>query len=67
MPLSASSSVTYGYDAIGQIGSASYDNGMCVAYGYDAAGNRTSQTNAAGAETTWGTGSYWGCLTWTAP
>lgn len=66
IPVSADSSATYGYDELGQLRSARYDNGACVAYVYDPAGNRTSQSNTLGAETTWGA-SYWGCLTWTAP
>jgi hypothetical protein len=63
----ASASVTYGYDPLGRVNTALYDNGVCVVYAYDMNGNRTSQTNTSGGapETaTWGTGS-WGCFYWT--
>ena len=69
MPASANSSATYSYDEGGQLRSAVYDNGSCVAYVYDAAGNRTSQTTTVGGtpvEATWGDGN-WGCFKWTAP
>ncbi|WP_332772048.1 hypothetical protein [Phenylobacterium sp.] len=62
----ASASITYGYDALGRIGAAYYDNGTCIAFSYDAVGNRTAQSNTtAGAPgtSTWGGGS-WGCFQW---
>jgi YD repeat-containing protein len=40
----ANGSVTYAYDALGRIVSASYDTGVIVIYTYDANGNRLSQT-----------------------
>jgi len=64
----ASASITYGYDELGRVTTALYDNGTCIVYTYDAVGNRTSQTNstAAGPQTPiWGTGS-WGCFQWAA-
>lgn len=67
VPTVANGSVNYGYDALGRVTSALYDNGLCIAYTYDANGNRTSQTNTiAGAPETpvWGVGS-WGCFNWT--
>lgn len=67
VPTVANESVIYRYDAAGRIGSALYDNGLCVAYTYDANGNRTSQTNAnTAAAATWGSAS-WGCFKWTNP
>lgn len=67
IPGSANSSASYGYDQLGRLNSALYDNGLCVAYVYDASGNRTSQTNTindAPEDPVWGTGS-WGCFKWT--
>lgn len=64
----ASASVTYTYDLLGRITTATYDNGVCVAYAYDAVGNRTAQTNtqSSAAQTPiWGAGN-WGCFQWTA-
>jgi YD repeat-containing protein len=62
------SGVVYGYDAVGRVTSALYDNGTCLAYAYDANGNRTSQTvtSSGGAPQTptWGTGTF-GCFSWT--
>jgi YD repeat-containing protein len=40
----ANGSVTYTYDALGRVLSASYDTGVIVIYAYDANGNRTQQT-----------------------
>lgn len=36
-------SVTYTYDALGRLKTATYSNGAVITYSYDAAGNRTSQ------------------------
>jgi YD repeat-containing protein len=47
----ANGSVTYSYDALGRVTSASYDTGVIVYYTYDANGNRTQQVinvNTAG-------------------
>ena len=69
IPVGASSSTGYGYDQLGQLRSALYDNGACVTYSYDAAGNRTSQETTVSdtpEDATWGSG-YWGCFAWTAP
>ena len=40
----ANGSVTYTYDALGRVSTASYDTGVIVIYAYDANGNRTQQT-----------------------
>jgi len=40
----ANGAVTYTYDALGRVLSASYDTGVIVIYAYDANGNRTQQT-----------------------
>ena len=40
----ANGSVTYTYDALGRVTTASYDTGVIVIYTYDANGNRTQQT-----------------------
>ncbi len=67
LPQSAGASVDYGYDQLGRVTTALYDNGTCVLYAYDPAGNRTSQsiTLSGAPETpTWGTGT-WGCFNWT--
>src|ERR1700722_7288038 len=39
----ANGSVTYTYDALGRVSSASYDTNVIVYYSYDANGNRTQQ------------------------
>ncbi|TGQ51031.1 hypothetical protein EN836_26170 [Mesorhizobium sp. M1C.F.Ca.ET.193.01.1.1] len=62
-PTIANSSVNYGYDALGRVTSALYDNGLCIAYTYDANGNRTSQVNST-QTAVWGSGA-WGCFKWT--
>lgn len=66
IPASAlGSGVVYGYDKVGRLTTALYDNGLCVAYAYDANGNRTSQTNStASATPVWGTGTF-RCFNWT--
>ncbi len=63
----AAGSINYGYDPLGRLVTARYDNGLCIVYAYDANGNRTSQINStASAAATWGSGT-WGCFAWTAP
>jgi len=39
----ASETVTYTYDALGRVTSATYGSGIVINYTYDAAGNRTQQ------------------------
>lgn len=67
-PCSANAAaVSYGYDALGRLTTALYDNGLCIVYAYDASGNRTSQNNTSGSapeSPVWGTG-VWGCAKWT--
>ncbi|XWX55118.1 RHS repeat protein [Methylosinus sporium] len=41
--LAANGSVTYSYDALGRLVSASFDTGVIIMYGYDPNGNRTQQ------------------------
>jgi YD repeat-containing protein len=62
-----SSAVIYGYDPVGRLATARYDDGTCMIYTYDANGNRTSAvaTNAGTPELAeWGSGA-WGCFDWT--
>jgi YD repeat-containing protein len=59
--LAANGSVTYTYDALGRVTTASYDTNVCVAYAYDPNGNRTSQSVLMTTPTSTG---YWGCFTW---
>ena len=40
---SHASGITYTYDALGRVITATYDNGTVIFYNYDAAGNRTTQ------------------------
>jgi YD repeat-containing protein len=40
---SHASGITYTYDALGRVLTATYDNGTVIFYNYDAAGNRTTQ------------------------
>ena len=40
---SHASGITYTYDALGRVITATYDNGTQISYNYDAAGNRTAQ------------------------
>ncbi|TCU67439.1 RHS repeat protein [Bradyrhizobium sp. R2.2-H] len=64
----ADSSVSYGYDQVGRVTSAAYNNGLCIVYTYDANGNRTAQSysmSSGPASQNWGAG-VWGCyLKWT--
>lgn len=60
----ANGGVTYTYDALGRVTSASYDTGVIIIYSYDANGNRTSQTiNTNSASGTWGSFT-WGAALW---
>lgn len=65
MPATASGSVLYGYDPLGRVTTALYDNGTCVIYAYDPNGNRTSQVTIAASASAplWGTAT-WGEFTW---
>jgi YD repeat-containing protein len=62
----ASAGVTYAYDALGRLASATYDNGVIIYYYYDEDGNRLTQVvqaNAAAAVWNnfyWGSGAQWG-------
>ena len=67
----ANGSVTYTYDALGRVASASYDTGVIVIYAYDANGNRTQQViNVNTATLTWTatatpcTANCWGAGLW---
>jgi len=69
--LAANGSVTYTYDALGRVASASYDTGVIVIYTYDANGNRTQQViNVNTATLTWTatatpcTANCWGAGLW---
>jgi YD repeat-containing protein len=57
----ASSSVTFTYDALGRVSTATYDTGIIVTYTYDANGNRLVQSITAG-----GPGVNWGGFNWSA-
>lgn len=60
----ANGSVTYAYDSLGRVISASYDTGVIVYYTYDANGNRLSQViNVNTATGTWGSFN-WGAALW---
>lgn len=41
MPISAGS-ITYAYDVLGRLTTATYSTGVVITYSYDASGNRTS-------------------------
>jgi len=45
---SHASGITYTYDALGRVITATYDNGTQIFYNYDAAGNRTTQSVTCG-------------------
>lgn len=67
----ANGSVTYTYDALGRVVTASYDTGVIVIYTYDANGNRTQQViNVNTATLTWTatstpcTSNCWGAGLW---
>lgn len=67
VPSNVGASVSYGYDQLGRVTSALYDNGLCIAYSYDQNGNRTAQTNTISGTpelAVWGSG-VWGCFVWT--
>jgi YD repeat-containing protein len=63
-----SSGIAFGYDKVGRLMTAHYDNGACIVYVYDANGNRASQTitssGSAPGTPSWGTGTF-GCFYWT--
>ena len=64
----AHASVTYGYDTLGRITTAFYDNESCIVYGYDIVNNLVSQTNYLPPQSTppmWGTAT-WGSYTWSS-
>ena len=48
MAPSHASGITYTYDALGRVKTATYDNGTQITYAYDAAGNRTTQSVVCG-------------------
>ncbi len=66
----ATGSVTYTYDALGRVTSASYDTGVLILYAYDANGNRTQQiVNVNTATLNWNTNTpctndCWGGTVW---
>lgn len=67
----ANGSVTYTYDALGRVATASYDTGVIVIYSYDANGNRTQQViNVNTSGLTWTatqtpcTSNCWGAALW---
>jgi hypothetical protein len=67
----ANGSVTYTYDALGRVSTASYDTGVFVIYSYDANGNRTQQViNLNAATLVWSatstpcTSNCWGQSLW---
>ena len=67
LPHGAAADVSYGYDPLGRVTTALYDNGLCIVYTYDANGNRTSQTNYAPPQTPpplWGSPTSWGNFNW---
>jgi len=60
----ANGGVTYTYDALGRVTSASYDTGVIIIYTYDANGNRTAQTiNANSTNGVWNSFN-WGAALW---
>jgi hypothetical protein len=68
VPDGAKASVFFGYDPLGRLTTALYDNGLCIVDAYDANGNFTSQINYPAPPPTraqWGSPS-WGSFTWTS-
>lgn len=70
----ANGSVTYTYDALGRLSTASYDTGVILLYTYDANGNRTQQViNVNVAKLVWTatvtpcTSNCWGLTIWGGP
>ncbi|MBV9509314.1 MAG: RHS repeat protein [Caulobacteraceae bacterium] len=66
--------VTYTYDALGRVLTASYDTGVIIIYTYDANGNRTSQVINANtqplclhASPSGSSVNWWGYGLWAAP
>ena len=60
--------MSYGYDQIGRVTTALYDDGLCVLYTYDASNNRISQNNFAAPQpprAQWGGATTWGNFAWT--
>jgi YD repeat-containing protein len=67
-PCRAKAADSFGYDVLGRIVTARYDNGSCIVYAYDATGNRTSQVSLGPPQTSpplWDAGS-WGSFTWSS-
>ena len=67
----ANGSVSYTYDALGRVTTASYDTGIIVIYSYDASSNRTQQViNVNTTTVTWSATSNpcssncWGATLW---
>ena len=60
----ATGNVTYTYDALNRVATASYDSGVIIIYSYDANGNRTARTiNTNSATGNWGSFN-WGARIW---
>jgi YD repeat-containing protein len=68
--LAANGSVTYTYDALGRVATASYDTGVIIIYSYDPNGNRTQQVvNVNTGLLTWSSSmpcapNCWGAALW---
>jgi YD repeat-containing protein len=69
--VAANGSVTYTYDTLGRVATATYDTGVIVIYSYDANGNRTQQViNVNTGNLTWTmtatpcTSNCWGAGLW---
>ena len=56
-------SVTYTYDSLGRVKTATYDTGIIVTYTYDKADNRATQTVTTYTAGVWG-GFNWGSGSW---
>ncbi len=61
--LGANGSVSYTYDAVGRMTSATYDSCLYVSYAYDLNGNRISETSLVLGS---GGTALWGCFNWNA-